>query len=198
MVMDSLRSMLESGNITANSKKIDTMLPTERKEFIDSIIERSQNQRTNSIDQNFDLFKADNILPYPKKAHGILTGEMQLGSLYSIPIKTSAEQMTDIGSKRFEYQLLLNIVRDGQRLDLLIHKLHYIKDNTLVVNIIGSDFDGKSVVLSIDLEEEDFFIVVRGDTFRTVIRQIKKQCQYKKQIQLEHAGSTGSFNENQI
>ncbi len=162
---------------------------------IEELIDDFNNSRLKVVSKNYDLF-----LNWP--IYQIMSGvtipdfmanEALNGIPYGISIQWYASVEYEASSQQYEHALFLDVTRDGMRLITPIYKLFNIDDNTLFFEPIGC-----TTVMRIEMQPEDKFIMIKGDTIRTIVRQMKKQVQFKANAQREHAGIAGKFNADQI
>jgi len=193
MLKDIFETMLLNKDIKIRDRDVSVMLPREVKEFRAEVAKVIDRPRIRKMDTIYDLFGSGNVIPYPN-VDGILEKEMQPGVLYSLRLKDyQTHTHGSRGSTRFDYLLFLNIIRDGQRFTVPVYKSFELGDNTLNTMIVNTRF-----TLEIDVEPDDQFIIVKGDTFMTVVKEIKDQAAFKKNIQYDQVGSAGSFDKDKI
>ncbi len=154
--------------------------------------------RLKRLDENYDLFAADNISECPKRSqrssaghHLINVSRLIDGELYKLKV-TEENLLAGLGRHRYETQLFINIERDGLRLTLPIFKLFFIHDNILQATIHGTN-----VVIKITINDNDNFIISNGDNFRTMMRMVKNQTKYKNKMRVELAGHN-AFSDEQL
>ncbi len=188
-------SMLDKKHVTLRKKDLDTMLPIERREFIEEEASTFYNNRIKTMEKNYELFNLFNTVPYPVTANKLEKDQMVPGALYNLSYKRITEFLSRAaGHEIFDYQLFLNIVRDGSRLTIPIYKLFYMtRDQLLRVNVINSD-----TPLYISLEEGDQFLITLGSNLRSTLREIKRQANFIKRVKLELAGAIAKFDEEQL
>ncbi len=162
------------------------------------VAQEIDNHRLNSIAKNYDLFLDSNIQQLPFRTENEIIKFMSEtateGQLYSMSLDSYDEARALNGSTEwYDHVLFLDVTRDGMRVVVPVYKLFNLEDSSLNFNVIGSNMN-----LELDVKEGDKFLIIRGDNIRIVLRQLKKQLQFKNQVNLEHAGITSKFSIDQI
>ncbi len=160
----------------------------------ENIIEKFNKTRLNSIAKNIDLFSIENIIQFPSNMSFKDLSNEDSGQLYSIDIKEYVQHLTVSSADKYEHMLFIDITRDGMRLVVPIYKLFAYEDNNLVFNILNIT----GLIPKIELQANDKFLFIAGDTLRTAMRYLKKNSLLKDRAKLEHAGITGKFSIEQI
>ncbi len=164
---------------------------------MEDVLSEIDSHRLNSVAKNYSLFlksHAPNItLHTSDEIIDFMAGDAIEGQLYGISIEDYSKIEIAGLSKWYDHILFLDVIRDGMRLIVPIYKLFSLKEDKLYFNAIGvtSEF-------VLNVEEDDKFLIASGTTLRVVLRQLKKQDQFKENISREHAGVINKFSIDQI
>ncbi len=161
-------------------------------EQVMDILEGLSSRRMKMVAESIDLFDKRNIISLV----GSVKDKLKVGSLYSVPIiEHQIEAETFEVTNGYTNRLFLDITRDGMRLVIPIYKLYTLDTNITELQFVPVDFD-KTVFLKV--QDRDQFLISEGDTLRGCLRQLRKQSLLNQRAQLEHAGISGEFDEDQI
>ena len=154
--------------------------------------------RLKQVSDKMEYFKPSNIIkfiPSSEDKPSTLVNHLRPGVIYSLNFSDRDKLKNDYPTKGiFEYQLFLDITRNGMRLVVPIYGTSILDEDKITFTPISFKYNS----LIINIESKDKLLIIKGDNLRTTLRRLKQHDTFKTNVTEGYAGITGAFSEDAL
>ncbi len=154
--------------------------------------------RLKQVSDKMEYFKPSNIIkfiPSDGDTPNTLAKHLRPGVIYSLNFSDRDKlNSNEPNIGLFEYQLFLDITRNGMRLVVPIYGTSILDEDKITFTPISFKYNS----LIFDIKPEDKLLIIKGDNLRTTLRRLKQHDTFKTNVTEGYAGITGAFSEDAL